>query len=215
MSGKIITVAQQKGGSGKTTIAAHLAVSMMLQGDYPVAIVDVDPQGSLGSWFEAREELLGETGTGLSFRTSSGWGARREARSLARDHGVVIVDTPPKTDSDVRPSIEIADLVLVPIQPTPVDLWATEQTLRIAEREDTPARLVLNRVPARAALTAEMQAAISQNDFPLIEAIVGNRIAYAASMGLGRTVVETEPSGKASAEISALTEEILRILRGS
>jgi chromosome partitioning protein len=95
-----------------------------------------------------------------------------------------------------------------------VDLWATEQTLHIADREDTPALLVLNRVPARAALTAEMQAVISQNAFPLAATFVGNRIAYASSMGQGRTVVETEPSGKASGEIAALTEEILKIIRG-
>ncbi|NRG18451.1 ParA family protein [Rhizobiales bacterium] len=209
MSGKIITIAQQKGGSGKTTIAAHLAVALMRRGDYPVAILDVDPQGSLGSWFETREETLGENGTGLSFRTSSGWGARREARNLARDHGIVIVDTPPKTDSDVKPAIEIADLVLVPIQPTPVDLWATDRTLDIADRERTPALLVFNRVPPRAALTQEMLAAITESSFPLADARVGNRTAYAASMGKGKTVIETEPSGKASAETAALAEEIL------
>ncbi|MBA5778063.1 ParA family protein [Stappia sp. F7233] len=212
MTGKIITIAQQKGGSGKTTIAAHLAVSLMLRGAYPVAILDVDPQGSLGSWFEVREAAFGDQGTGLSFRTSSGWGARREARSMARDHGIVILDTPPKTDSDVRPSIEVADLVLVPIQPTPVDLWATEQTLTIADREGTPAMLVFNRVPPRAALTAEMQAAIAESRFPLAEARVGNRTAFASSMGLGKTVVETEPSGKASAETDALLAEVLRSL---
>lgn len=214
MTGKIITIAQQKGGSGKTTIAAHLAVSMMLRGAFPVAVLDVDPQGSLGSWFEAREAALGERGTGLSFRTSSGWGARREARNLARDHGIVILDTPPKTDSDVRPSIEVADLVLVPIQPTPVDLWATELTLTMADREDTPAMLVFNRVPPRAALTAEMQAAIADSQFPLAEARVGNRTAFAASMGRGRTVVETEPGSKASAETDALLAEVLKALQG-
>ncbi|MXN67271.1 AAA family ATPase [Stappia sp. GBMRC 2046] len=215
MSGKIITIAQQKGGSGKTTIAAHLAVALTRRGDYPVAILDVDPQGSLGSWFEMREEMLGESETGLSFRTSSGWGVRREARNLARDHGIVIVDTPPKTDSDVKPAIEIADLVLVPIQPTPVDLWATDRTLDIADRERSPALLVFNRVPPRAALTQEMLDAINESSLPLAKSRIGNRTAYASSMGKGKTAIETEPSSKASAEASALTEEILaRLLSG-
>ncbi len=210
MSGKIIAVAQQKGGSGKTTIAAHLAVALAREAGLSVAILDVDPQGSLGTWYEAREEVFGEDGTLLSFRTSSGWGARREARSLARDHDMVIVDTPPKSDSDVKPAIDAADMVIVPIQPTPVDLWATEQTLRIAESERTPALLVLNRVPPRAALTGEMIDAIGDWGTPLAIARIGNRTAFAASMGQGRTVLESEASGKAAAETLALLREVMK-----
>jgi chromosome partitioning protein len=81
MTGIIITLAQQKGGAGKTTVAAHLAVAYALAGS-SVAVLDVDPQGSLGEWFERREAKLGAAGTGLVFRTASGWGARREAHSL-------------------------------------------------------------------------------------------------------------------------------------
>ncbi len=79
MSGRILTVAQQKGGSGKTTLAAHLAVALAKKSGEPVAILDVDPQGSLGTWFEAREDNFGEDNTGLEFRTASGWaqGVRR------------------------------------------------------------------------------------------------------------------------------------------
>lgn len=95
MPGLIITVAQQKGGSGKTTMSAHLATALAYSG-MSVAILDCDPQGSLGEWFEAREQALGEDETGLTFRTASGWGARREARSLAGSHDAVVIDTPPK-----------------------------------------------------------------------------------------------------------------------
>ena len=208
MTGRILTVAQQKGGSGKTTLAAHIAVALSRASGEPVAILDVDPQGSLGTWFEAREEALGEELTGLEFRTASGWGARREAKSLARSHGFVIIDTPPKTDADAKPAIDAADLVLVPIQPTPVDLWATEQTIRLAEREDTPAVLILNRVPPRAALTSEMSEAISGSGYEALAARLGNRTGFAASMGSGRTVMETAPTGKAAAEIEALIDEL-------
>src|SRR5919197_839746 len=145
MSGRIITVAQQKGGTGKTTLAAHLAVALLQRGK-SVALLDVDPQGSLGEWFEARERHLGETETGMRFRTASGWGARREARELARDHDFVLVDTPPKSDSETRPAIEAASLVAVPIQPAPVDLWSTDSTLAMIARERANGLLVINRV---------------------------------------------------------------------
>lgn len=205
----IITLAQQKGGSGKTTLAAHLAVAAALKGR-SVAILDVDPQGSLGEWFEAREQRLGEDGTLLSFRTASGWGARREAKNLARDHDVVVIDTPPKSDLDIRSAFEAADLVVVPLQPTPVDLWATEPTLKTIAKEGTPALLVLNRVIGRALLTAEMAGAIGTLGHAVAAARLGNRVAFAASMGDGGTVLEAAPSGPAAAEMAALAKEVLK-----
>lgn len=208
MTGKIITVAQQKGGSGKTTLAAHLAVAGLGKKKTRVAILDVDPQGSLGEWFEAREMALGEEKTGLTFRTASGWGARREARSLARDFDYVIIDTPPKTDTDSRPAIEAADLVCIPIQPTHIDLWATDGTLSIAAKEDKIALLIMNRVPPRASLTAEIEAAMHEMNSRAAKARLGNRTAFAKSMGTGRTVLETMPSGKAAEEVAALTKEV-------
>jgi len=212
MSGRIITVAQQKGGTGKTTLAAHLAVAFARK-NQAVAILDVDPQGSLGEWFEARERCLGEGATGLSFRTASGWGARREARSLARDYGVVLVDTPPKSDSEARPAIEAADLVIVPVQPTPVDVWATVSTLGIIARERVTGLLVINRVPQRALLTGEMVTAIRALGFGVADTQLGNRVAFAASMGKGATVMELESTGKAAMEVEALAAEILGLGR--
>ncbi|MBO6510978.1 MAG: ParA family protein [Roseibium sp.] len=209
MTGRILTVAQQKGGSGKTTLAAHLAVALARHSGEPVAMLDVDPQGSLGTWFEAREERLGEDNTGLEFRTASGWGARREARSLAKSHGYVLVDTPPKTDTDAKPAIDVADFVVVPIQPTPVDLWATSQTIQLADREGTPALLVLNRVPPRATLTGETADAIAASGYEALTARLGNRTVFASAMGKGLTAIEDASSSKAALEIKALVEELV------
>jgi chromosome partitioning protein len=205
MAGVIVAVAQTKGGSGKTTLAAHLAVA--LAGRRPVALLDIDPQGSLGQWYECREERLGEAGTGLTFRTASGWGAKREARALCRDHAVVVVDTPPKSDLEARHAIESALLVAIPIQPTPVDLWATRATLDLVGRGPTPL-LVLNRVPARSRASAEMQAAIADLGAAVAGTSLGNRVDFASSMGIGGTVTETAAGGKAAAEIAALLAEI-------
>lgn len=209
MTGRILTVAQQKGGSGKTTLAAHLAVALARHSGEPVAMLDVDPQGSLGTWFEAREERLGEDNTGLEFRTASGWGARREARSLAKSHGYVLIDTPPKTDTDAKPAIDVADFVVVPIQPTPVDLWATSQTIQLADREGTPALLVLNRVPPRATLTGETADAIAASGYEALTARLGNRTVFASAMGKGLTAIEDASSSKAALEIKALVEELV------
>ena len=208
MTGHIITIAQQKGGSGKTTIAAHLAVAFQLQG-LRVGLLDIDPQGSLGEWFEARERRLGEDRTELSFRTASGWGARREARSLVRDHDVVIVDTPPKSDLESGPAIETADLVVTPIQPTPVDLWATRATLALIEKERSRALLIINRLPARVPANAEVLQAILAMGLAAT-AQIGNRVAFAQSMGFGSTVLETAPASKGALEVEALASEVLR-----
>jgi len=207
MAGLIITVAQQKGGSGKTTVAAHLAVAYAQKGR-SVAVVDVDPQGSLGEWFERREERLGEAAIDLDFRTASGWGARREARHLARANDVVIIDTPPKSATEMRPAIAIADLVLVPLQPTPVDLWATDPTLQMVARSSKQALLVLNRVVRRTLLGAEMEAATRDLGYRVAAAQLGSRVLYPSSMGSGSTVLEADPNGPAAEEIRALAKEV-------
>lgn len=207
MAGRIVTIAQQKGGAGKTTLAAHLAVAWMEGGKRSVAVLDVDPQGSLGEWFETRENALGEGATGLEFRTASGWGARREAQRLARDHDFVVVDTPPHADLDAKPAIESADLVVIPVQPTPVDLWATRSTLDLIGG-GPPGVIVLNRVPPRGKLAGEMIAAMRDFGGDIAGAALGNRVAYAESLGRGLTVLERGGNAKATEEITGLAAEL-------
>jgi chromosome partitioning protein len=207
MAGRTLVIAQQKGGSGKTTLAAHLAVALAKARS--VAILDVDPQGSLGQWFELRERRLGEGGTGLVLRTASGWGAKREARSLSREHDVVLVDMPPRSDMEARHAIESADLVLVPLQPTPVDLWATAATLEWIEKSGPPALLAINRAPARP-VAATIAQAIERLGAPVAASRLGNRVAFGQTMGTGSTVMEAFPGGKAAAEVEGLAAEIAR-----
>ena len=131
---KVITIAQQKGGSGKTTIAANLATVFSLKNNFSTTLLDTDPQGSLGKWFMTRKEKLKDKNT-LQFKTASLWGAQYEAKTLKEKCDIVIIDTPPKIDADGRPAIEIADLVLIPISPSQVDFWATESIIELAKRE--------------------------------------------------------------------------------
>ncbi len=205
MAGRIITIAQQKGGSGKTTLAANLAVVWLKRGAR-VALLDTDPQGSLGRWFMARRAAKGDEDR-LSFSTSSAWGVEYECEKLARDADVVIVDTPPKADSDLRPALRAASLVVVPVASSHVDLWATEGVLDLARREKRPAVIVLNRARPGTRLGAEVEAAAAQLDAAIAAVRLGNRVAYAETLGQGLGVAEVG-SSPAADEIGALASHL-------
>ena len=202
--GRVITVAQQKGGSGKTTLAVHLGVALAAQGRR-VALLDTDPQGSLGRWFMARR-ALGDPG--LEFATASAWGVSYECERLRRAAEVVLIDTPPKADADLRPALREADLVLVPVASSHVDLWATEGVLDLCRREGKPALVVMNRARPGTRLGDEVAAAARAMDADLATASLGNRVAYAASMGEGRTAYEAARNAPARAELTALLAEL-------
>ncbi|MCB2129786.1 MAG: ParA family protein [Rhodobacteraceae bacterium] len=208
MPGKVIAVAQQKGGSGKTTLAVNLAVAARLRG-LSVALLDTDPQGSLGRWFMTRRERLGDPG--LEFSTSSAWGVSYECEKLKRSVDLVIVDTPPKVDADLRPALREADVVLIPVASSHVDLWATEGVLDLAAREHKPSWLVLNRTRSGTRLGEEVAAAAAELTAGVAEARLANRVVYAETLGQGLGAMEAgrNPAG---GEVAALLTEVLRLL---
>ena len=209
--GKVITVAQQKGGSGKTTLAANLAVAFA-RGGLSVALLDTDPQGSLGRWFMARRER-GATGPGaaIEFSTASAWGVSYECEKLRKLHDIVIVDTPPKVDADLRPALREADLVLVPVASSHVDLWATEGVIDLARREHKSVALVLNRARTGTRLAAEVAQAAAALEGRVLATVLSFRVAYAETLGQGLGVMEQGRSA-ASAEMQRLADEVLASL---
>ena len=207
MAGKIITIAQQKGGAGKTTLAAHLALAWAAT--RRVAIVDIDPQASLAAWFRLRRERLGARALGIEVAALGGWRVEREVERQAKSHDIVLIDTAPHAETEARIALRAASLVLVPVQPSPMDVWATRPTLELARQERVPALLVLNRVPARANLTEAMAGELAALGAPLAAAQIGNRVALAAALAEGRGILEAAPSSRAAAEIAALAEEVL------
>lgn len=210
MAGRIITVAQQKGGSGKTTLTVNLAVAFRRQG-LTVGILDTDPQGSLGRWFMERIDRQGED-EGMEFTTSSAWGASYEAEKLKKRFDVVLIDTPPKIESDLRPALRVADLVIVPVASSQVDLWATEGVLDLAHREKRPVLVVLNRVRPNTRLGAEVAAGAAELGVDVADTQIAHRVSYAESLGHGSAVAETA-RGPARDEINALAGEVLTIAR--
>jgi chromosome partitioning protein len=205
MAGKVIAVVQQKGGSGKTTLAVNLAVACTRRG-MTVALLDTDPQGSLGRWFMARRERLGDPG--MEFSTSSAWGVSYECEKLKRGADIVIIDTPPKVDADLRPALREADLVLVPVASSHVDLWATDGVLDLAARERKAAWMVLNRVRQGTRLSEDVARAAGELSAGLATARLANRVAYAETLGQGLGAEEAGTKAVKD-EVAALTDEVL------
>ena len=208
MLSKVITISQQKGGSGKTTLAVHLALAFIKYHSLKVAVIDTDPQGSLGKWFMIRTEKKIPSDN-LTFKTASLWGAQYESKTLKKDHDIVIIDTPPKIESDARPSIESADLVLIPIAASHVDFWATGAIVEIAKKANKKILIQINRSSQRSKLITKTNEFIKSLDLSATKTIIGNRQIFASSMGEGKTAVEKQKKSNAVEEIKQLSEQIL------
>jgi chromosome partitioning protein len=211
MLSKVITISQQKGGTGKTTLAVHLAMAFIKYHNLKVAIIDTDPQGSLGKWFMIRTEKK-VSNENLTFKTASLWGAQYESKTLKNDHDIVIIDTPPKIESDARPSIEAADLVLIPMAASHVDFWATGAIVEIAKKANKKILAQINRSSQRSKLIDKTKDFIKSLDLQSTDTIIGNRQIYTSSMGEGKTAVEKQKKGNAVDEIKKLSDQILNQL---
>ena len=208
MLSKVITISQQKGGTGKTTLAVHLALAFIEYHNLKVAIIDTDPQGSLGKWFMIRTEKK-VSNENLTFKTASLWGAQYESKTLKNDHDIVIIDTPPKIESDARPSIEAADLVIIPMAASHVDFWATGAIVDIAKKANKKILVQINRSSQRSKLIKKTKDFIKSLHLSSTKTIIGNRQIYTSSMGEGKTAVEKQKKGNAVEEIKNLSEQIL------
>ena len=211
MLSKVITISQQKGGTGKTTLAVHLAMAFIKYHNLKVAIIDTDPQGSLGKWFMIRTEKK-VSNENLTFKTASLWGAQYESKTLKNDHDIVIIDTPPKIESDARPAIEAADLVLIPMAASHVDFWATGAIVEIAKKANKKILAQINRSSQRSKLIDKTKDFIKSLDLNSTDTIIGSRQIYTSSMGEGKTAVEKQKKGNAVDEIKKLSDQILNQL---
>jgi len=212
----VITVAQQKGGSGKTSLAAHLSVAWAnpsyasgSQAWAPLKVIalDLDPQESLIKWFAVREAQASGGGM-LEVRRASGWRLSGELLRARREAEVVVLDLPPGTEVPHQ-AFRNADIVIVPLQLSPMDLWATAPTVNMARQAGTHPLLVLNRVPARARLNDAVIAEAQTAEWPMARAMLGNRTSFAESLMTGRGITESQPSSLAAAEMRLLAREVM------
>jgi chromosome partitioning protein len=210
MVARVITIAQQKGGAGKTTLAAHLAVAWA-RGGHRVIAIDIDPQLSLATWFERRRRLFGGGTLNPMVVQISGWRVRSEIERAVRNNDIIVIDSPPHMEIEARTAVRVADLVVVPVQPSPMDVWATRPTLGLIKDERRRALLVLNRIPSRARLTAQMEAEVMALGVAIAQTQIGNRIVYAAALAEGLTALDAAPDSSAGLEMQALADEILRL----
>jgi chromosome partitioning protein len=209
----VVAVAQQKGGSGKSTIAANLAAVLAADGRR-VALLDTDPQGSVTRWHEQRRRHDGGRAAPLFFDHPSGWRVPAALDRLRREQDVVVLDTPPHAGTDAKLAIRAADLVLMPLQPSPADLWASEGTRRLAAEERRSLRALLNRVPAQGKMRDRVAAALAEQEVALLEQSLGNRAQFGAAFLDGLSVTEAAPRSAAAVEMRALATAVAALADG-
>lgn len=195
---KIITIASRKGGVGKTTITGHLAVQAERAGQGPVGLMDVDPQGNLADWWNARP-----VSNPLYVRVALPRLAQEVENLSKQGLRYLFVDTPPTVNADVSELIALSDLVVIPTRPGPHDLRSIGATIELAERLDKPLVFVVNAALTNARITNETLTLLSRHGH-LAPTVVHQRVAFASSMTDGRTVMELVPRSPASEEIERL-----------
>lgn len=204
--GFALTFAQQKGGAGKTTLVAHLARAWQLAGK-SVILIDLDPQRSLSFWNELRED------DAFDLREGAGWRAGPDIKEARGQADIVLVDCPGNASDLLQAALRESAMVVVPCQPTPLDIWATAPIAEMAAKEKTAARIVLNRVPPRGTHADDASKALKNPNAEVLRSRIGNRIAFAARLGRGQTALEDPGKTRAKAEIEALRKELDRHIR--
>ncbi|CAH1686556.1 Chromosome (plasmid) partitioning protein ParA [Hyphomicrobiales bacterium] len=209
----ILALLNQKGGVGKTTLALAIAGEWAMQGRR-VILIDADPQGSALDWSEMRaREGLPRLFSVIGLARDT---LHREAPALARDADLVVIDGPPRVAGLMRSALLATDMVLIPVQPSPFDGWASAEMLALISeariyRPELVARFVLNRCGARTVLARDTAATLADHDPPALASRIGQRIAFAVAAQSGRIVRELDRESAAAREITALVAEVTHL----
>ncbi|MEW9854214.1 AAA family ATPase [Novosphingobium sp. M1R2S20] len=195
---RVLALASQKGGSGKTTLSGHLAVQAQRAGAGPVVLLDIDPQASLTDWWNERQAEMPAFAQTIVSRLAADLQVLRE-----RGFRLAVIDTPPAITMAIHSVISLSELIVIPTRPSPHDLRAVGATVDLCERAGKPLIFVVNAATPRARITAEAAVALSRHG-TVAPVTLHQRTDFAASMIDGRTVMEADPTGRSSIEVSAL-----------
>lgn len=206
---KTLVIAAQKGGAGKTTLAVHLAATAIAEG-LRVGLVDTDPQGSAAAWANNRtDENLAVVplaphalGEGI-------------AAAAADGYDLLVVDTPPHAAAGTAAALAHADLALIPVRPSMLDLAAVPASLQLLQASGRPGAFVVSAAPIRAGETRETERALASSGVRVLTTTIHDRTAYRRALAHGKAVSEFEPRGKAAIEIRALWREVHTLLKGA
>lgn len=213
--GRVIALLNQKGGSGKTTLATHLAGELAFEG-YQVVLIDADPQGSASDWAERRAQngqkrLYGVFGLARE-------SLHVEVPKIAQTADFVVIDGPPRAAAITRSALLAADLALIPVQPSAYDIWATQEMVRLVEearlyRPALRAAFVINRRVVGTVIGREARAALAEQILPALAVEICQRIAFADSVAGGLLVRERDARCAAAHEIARLATQVREMVR--
>jgi chromosome partitioning protein len=195
-----IAFLSQKGGSGKTTLAIHIAVAAQGAGDR-VVLIDTDPQSSALAWAQARKAedpaVHKSTATGL---------AKLLEKARLEDHTLAVIDTPPHAVPGVDLIAQTADFLVIPCRPSVLDLAAISSSVHLAQASGKPAVFVLNACDPRAPEVEQSKTLLAKHGFPVAPVDIGHRRAFSRALSTGSAVTEFEPRGRGAEEINKLWE---------
>lgn len=205
----VISVLNPKGGCGKTTLAIHLARALHKKGK-KVLLVDSDRQGSARDWNEAGDGKCGFPVVGLDRPTLD-----KDVPALAQDYDWVVIDGAAKLEKMIASAVKAADLILIPVQPSPLDIWACDSLVEMIQARQQvtdgipSAAFIVTRAKKGTTLAREVSNAIGEYGFPILHGAIHDRTIFAKSMTDGSTTLDDEPLGAATFEIRHLLKQIV------
>lgn len=208
---KVISVLNQKGGAGKTTLSVHIATALARKGE-KVLLIDADPQGSALDWSAARQAVPLFPVAGLPKAS-----IHKELPGLAAGYSMVLIDGPPRVYDVAQSAIMASDLVLIPVQPSPYDVWAAKEIVDMlgeasVYKEKLKSAFVINRKIVNTAIGRDVAGALTEYPVPVLRSSVCQRVAFAESAGQGLTVYDLDSHHPACKEIDALVAELRRLI---